>query len=64
MQYIYPMECYSAIKKHEIMLLATMQTDLEIVIEWSKSERERNTVWYHLYVESKKKKKQINSFTK
>ena len=32
MWYVYPMECYSAIKKHEIMLLATMQIDLEIVI--------------------------------
>ena len=46
MWYVYPMECYSAIKKHEIMLLATMQIDLEIVIltEINQTEKEK----YHM----------------
>ena len=29
--------------------------DLECPTEWSKSDRERNTLWYGLYVESEKK---------
>ena len=37
-------------KKNEIMPFAAMWTDLEIIIL---SERERSTVWHHLYVNVK-----------
>ena len=34
--------------------------------KWSKPDRQRKTniIWYHLYVESKKEKIQMNLFTK
>ena len=38
------MEYYSAIKNNEIMLFAGTWVDLEIVIEWNKSEKEK----YHM----------------
>ena len=53
MWYIYTMECYSAIKKNEIMPFAATWLELEIIILSDVSEKETNTVWYHLYVESK-----------
>ena len=53
MWYIYTMECYSAIKKNEIMPFAATWLELEIIILSVVSEKETNTVWYHLYVESK-----------
>ena len=51
--YIYIMEYYSAIKKNEIMPFAATWLELEIIILSDVSEKETNTVWYHLYVESK-----------
>ena len=44
------MEYYSAIKKNEIMPLATTWIDLEIII-WSQTEKNI----YYLFVESKNK---------
>ena len=31
-----------------------MEMDLEGIINWNKLDRQTNTVWSHLYVESKK----------
>ena len=46
------MEYYSAIKKNEIMPFAATWIDLEIIIPSEVSQRKKNTIWYHLYVES------------
>ena len=54
MCYIYTMEYYSATKKNEIMSFAATWMDLEIVILSEVSQRKRNIIGYHLYVESKK----------
>jgi len=52
--YIYAMEYYSAIKKEwNDVIFSNMNATRDYYNKWSKSERERNTVWYHLYVESK-----------
>ena len=51
------MEYYSAIKKSEIMPFVAPWMDLECPTEWSKLDREKNTLWYGLYVESEKKYK-------
>ena len=64
MWYVYPVECYSAIKKHEIMLLATMQIDPEIVTLSEVSQREREILCDITYMWNLKKKIQINLFTK
>ena len=54
MWYMYTMEHYSDIKKHEVMPSTATWMQLEISIEWSESGRERQIPpWYHLYVESK-----------
>ena len=53
MWYIYTMEYYSAIKKNEIMPFAATWMQLEIIILSEVSQKETNTIWYHLYVESK-----------
>ena len=50
------MEHYSAIKNNEIMPFAATWMDLAIIILTYVSQTKTNTVWYHLYVESKKKK--------
>lgn len=58
--YIYVMKYYSAVKKkkewmNEIMSCAALWMDLEMI---PLSEiTQTNIIWYHLYVESKKKKK-------
>ena len=44
--YIYAMECYSAIKKNEIVQFAEMQMDLETVIQSEVSQKEKNK--YHI----------------
>ena len=43
---------YSVIKKNKIMPFATTWMDLEIII-LSKVIKRKNTIWYHLHVESK-----------
>ena len=50
---IHKMEYYSAIKNNEIMPLATTLMQLEIIILCEVRKRKTNTIWYHLYVESK-----------
>ena len=54
------MEYYSAIKKNAILSFATMWMDLEGIMLSEISQRKINTVWYHLYVESKKYNKLVN----
>ena len=63
MWYIYTMEYYSAIKKNEIPF-AAMWMDLEVIIPNEVSQRKTAITCYHLYVESGKKKIQMNLFTK
>ena len=55
MWYIYTMEYYSAIKKKEMLPFVTMQMNLESILLSEISQIKTNIVWYHLYVESKKK---------
>ena len=55
MWYIYTAECYSAIKKNEIMEFAATWMDVDIVILNEVRQRKRNSICYHLYVESRKK---------
>ena len=43
-----------AIKKNEILPFATTWMDLEGIMLSEICETKTNTVWYHLYVESKK----------
>ena len=57
MWYIYTMEYYLAIKKNEVMALAATWIDLDIVILSEISQRKTHIIWYHLYVESKRKKR-------
>ena len=47
------MEYYSAIENNEIMPSAATWMDLEIIILSEERKRKTNTIWYHLYVESK-----------
>ena len=47
------MECYSAIKKNEIMPFAATWIDLEIIRLNEVRKRKTNIIRYHLYVESK-----------
>ena len=53
MWYIYTMEYYSAIKRNKIMPFAATWMQLEIIIPSEVSQKRTNTIWYHLYVESK-----------
>ena len=55
--HIYTMEYYLMIKKNGIIPSAATWMDLEIIILNEVSQT--NTIWHHLYVESKKKKKMI-----
>ena len=54
------MECYSAIKKNEILPFAATWMDLEGITLSELSQKKVNTVWYHLYMESKKYNKLVN----
>ena len=51
---IYMMLYYSAIKKNEILPSATTRMDLEVIVLHERTQRKTNTVWCHLYMESKK----------
>ena len=51
--HIYIMDYYSAIKRNETELYAVKWVDLETVIQSEVSQKEKNTIGYHLYVESK-----------
>ena len=55
MWYMYAMESYSAIKNNEIMPFAAtwMQPEILILSELSEKEKEKNTIWYYLYVNLK-----------
>ena len=48
------MEYYSAIKKKKILPFAATWMDLEDIMLSEISQRKINTIWYCLYVESKK----------
>ena len=48
------MECYSAIKKNEILSFATTWMELEDIMVSEINQRKTNTECCHLYVESKK----------
>ena len=60
---IYTMENYSTIKKNKIMPLAATWMDLAIYILSKVSQTEKDKLWYHLHVGSKKMV-QMNIFTK
>ena len=47
------MECYFAIEKNETMPLEATWMDLEIIILSEVNQTKTNTIWYHLYVDSK-----------
>ena len=53
------MEYYWAIKKNKILLLTAIWVDLEGIILNEITQRKANTIWYHLYVESKRKDKLV-----
>ena len=61
---IYMMLYYSAIKKNEILPSAPTQMDLEVIVFHKRSQRKTNTVWCHLYMESKKKYNKLVNITK
>ena len=54
------MEYNSTIKKNEILPFAATWMDLEGIMLSEISQRKTNTVWYNLYVESKKYNKLVN----
>ena len=54
------MEYYSAVKKNEILPFVTTWMDLEGIMLSEISQTKTNTVWFHLYVESKKQNKWTN----
>ena len=54
MWYVYTTEYYSVIKKNKTMPFAATWMQLEIIILHEVSQKKKtNTVWYHLYMESK-----------
>ena len=50
---VHVMKYYTAVKKNEIVPFVTTQMGLEIITLSEVSQKETNTMWYHLYVESK-----------
>ena len=52
---IYTMKHYSAIKENEILPFVTTWMDLDDIMLHEISQRKTNTVWFHLYVQSKTK---------
>ena len=57
------MEYYEAIKKKEILPFVTTWMDMEIIMlsEISQSEKDKNTILFHLYVESNEQNKLTNT---
>ena len=53
------MEYYSAVKNNPKYV--TIDVSRGFYAKWSKSDRERNTTWSHLHVESKKQNKQYKT---
>ena len=51
--YVYTMEYYSAIKK-EILPCVITGIDFEYIKQSEMSQRKTDTIWFHLYAESKK----------
>ena len=60
MWYINTVKFYSAIKKNEILPLATTWMELENIMLSEISKRKTNTVWSYSYVEFKKQNKWEN----
>ena len=56
------MEYYSAIKKNEMLSFVATWMNSEIIIPSEVRQKKTNSMWYHLYVESKKI--QMNLLTK
>ena len=56
MWHICTMEYHSAIKRNEMELFVVRWMDLESVIQNEVSQKEKNTVCLHIYMESKKKR--------
>ena len=54
------MEYYLVIKKNEILPFAVTWTDLGGIMPNEVNQRKTSTVWYHLYVESKKYNRLVN----
>ena len=52
-------EYYLNIIKNEIMPFAAVWMDLDIIIRNEVSQKKTNTIWYHLYMESKTRHKWI-----
>ena len=60
MWYIDTVEYYSAIKKNDTVPAAAAWMDLETSVLSEARKRQENTIWYCLYVASKKKMIQMN----
>ena len=56
------MEYYSAIKKNEMLSFVATWMNSEIIIPSEVRQKKTNSIWYHLYVESKRII-QMNLFT-
>ena len=56
-RYLYTNMEYSIMRKKEILPFATAWMALDSIMLSEISQRKSNTAWYHLFVESKKKKK-------
>ena len=54
---MYTMECYSVVKKNEMMLFPATQVGLEVVIlsDISQTDKDENILWHALYMERKRK---------
>ena len=55
-RYLYTNMEYSIMRKKEILPFATAWMALDSIMLSEISQRKSNTAWYHLFVESKKKK--------
>ena len=51
--YIYTVEYYSAIKRDQILPYAMTRMDLEAIMLSEINQTKKNTIWFHLYEESK-----------